>query len=464
MTHRPRRPAAALGAAAVAAALAAAAFAAPGKLDPGFGDGGVVVTATAPDGGNDFQNGLVIQRDGMILVGGESDLGAAAGGLQWRITRYTRRGALDSSFGTGGTVTTSMSNAGGNDELIWELALQPDGKILAAGEAVTATGGFDVALARFNPDGTLDPSFGTGGKVTTAIGPDTRRDRAFEVAVVAGSTIVVAGFADMGPGAGRRNFMLARYNPNGSLGATFGSGGIVITRVAPGDNNDLITTNGLTIDSVGRIVVAGQANMGAGAGGVNSALARYNPDGSLDSTFDGDGIVTTAIAAGDDFDSFIAVTIDANGRILTGGGADAGGFVFDWTLARYSSDGSLDGSFGTGGKLTANLGPGNTDDDLEGIVIQPTGKILVGGSVAATAATVDSDFAVARYNPDGSLDTSFGSGGLVTTSTAAGNGSDEIYEVALQSDAKLVASGECDQPATGRDVCVARYKVGEDDY
>ena len=161
---------------------------------------------------------------------------------------------------------------------------------------MTASGGFDVALARFNSDGMLDTSFGTGGKVTTAIGPGSRRDRAHDVAVLNDGKIVVAGFADMGPDAGQRNFMLARYNPDGSLDGTFGSGGIVITRIAPGDNNDVATTNGLTITDAGKFILSGQANMGAGAGGVNFALARYNPDGTLDGSFGIGGIVTTAVA------------------------------------------------------------------------------------------------------------------------------------------------------------------------
>jgi uncharacterized delta-60 repeat protein len=440
-----------------------AAAAAPGKLDPGFGNGGVVVNATAPGAGEDLQNGLAIQRDSRVVVGGSSDMGSGAGGHQWRISRYTRNGDLDGSFGAGGTVTTSMSSAGGFDEHVWNLTLDNDGKIVAAGDAVTATGGFDVALARFNADGTLDTSFGTGGKVTTAVGPETRRDRAHDVAVLDEGKIVVAGFADMGPGAGRRNFMLARYNPDGTLDSSFGPGGIVVTAVAPGDNNDVITTNGLTIDPAGRIVVTGQANMGSGAGGVNFALARYLPNGSLDSSFDGDGIVTTAVASGDNFDSLVSAAVDKDGKIITAGAADTGGFISDLALVRYNADGSLDASFGTGGTVTMNVGPGNTDDLLQDLVLQETGKILVGGGVAATAVEVDGDFLVARFNPDGSLDPSFGTSGIVKTSTAPSNADDEIFEIALQSDAKLVAAGECEQPATGRDVCVARYKAGEDD-
>jgi uncharacterized delta-60 repeat protein len=140
-----------------------------------------------------------------------------------------------------------------------------------------------------------------------------------------------------------------------------------------------------------------------------------------------------------------------------------GSFRFDLAVVRFNSDGSLDMSFDGDGKVVADPGPGDTDNDLEGLLIQRTGKILIGGSSAPTSFGVDTDFLVARYLPDGSLDSSFGIGGIVTTATGADGAPDEIYDIALRSDAKLVASGECDQPSTGRDVCLAQYKVGEDD-
>jgi uncharacterized delta-60 repeat protein len=267
------------------------------------------------------------------------------------------QGELDTGFGTAGTSTTSMSSAGGTDEVLWNLDVQRDGKIVAAGDAMTAGGGMDVALARFNSDGTLDASFGTAGKVTTAIGPGTRGDRAFDVKVLPDGKILVAGFADLGPGAGGRNVMLARFEANGTLDASFGGGGIVITAVAPGDNRDQVGTNGLALDPRGRVVVVGAANVGAGAGGFNVMLARYLPNGTLDAAFDGDGIATTAIAPGDNFDTAISVAIDASGRIVTGGVSQPGDFPLDWALARYNADGTFDPSFGTGGVVTTNLGP-----------------------------------------------------------------------------------------------------------
>jgi uncharacterized delta-60 repeat protein len=274
--------------------------------------------------------------------------------------------------------------------------------------------------------------------------------------------IVVAGFADVA-GAGGRNFAVARYNSNGTLDTSFDADGVVVTAVAPGENRDAI--QGIALDSTDKLVVGGQANMGTGAGGLNFAVARYNANGALDTLFDGDGIVTTPMAPGDNTEFGAELRIDANGKVVLGGSADlgAGAGSFDLAVARYNSDGSLDTSFDADGKVTTSAGPGDSDDDLEGLVIQSTGRILVGGSTSPTGITIDSDFAVARYNPNGSLDDSFGDGGIVTTPTAPGTNSDEIYDIALQSASKLVASGECDQVTTGRDVCVARYKVGEAD-
>jgi uncharacterized delta-60 repeat protein len=443
--------------------LTAVASAAPGKLDPGFGSGGLVSTATAPAGGADFQDGLAIQPNRGILVAGSSEVGTDL--FRWRIARYTSKGALDPSFGSGGTVLTAMG-VPGDFEHIWKLVVQPDGKIIAVGRALTPTGGADFALARYLADGQLDASFGTGGKVFTAIGSGTLADDASSAVLDASGRIVVAGFARSGPGNAGNDFALARYLPNGQLDSSFNSGGTLPGTWMLDISGGRDQFNDVVIDASGRIVAAGSAVVGTNTR-PDFAVARFLTNGTLDSSFNPagpiPGLVTTPLAPADSGDVAISVAIDAAGKIVTGGFVDPGTFIFDLGLARFNPNGSLDTSFGTGGKVVTNVGPGDTDDDLQGLVIQPTGKILVGGSAAATALGVDSDFALARYNPDGSLDSSFGNDGIVLTPTAPGNASDEIYAIGLQSDGKLVAAGECDQPATGRDVCLARYKAGEDD-
>jgi uncharacterized delta-60 repeat protein len=443
------------------ALLTGLALAAPGKLDPGFGTRGIVSTATAPGAGTDRQNGLAIQPDRRILVAGSSDV--VAGEFQWRIARYTSKGALDASFGSGGTVLTPMGSSGSLEHIL-ELAVQPDGKIVAAGRALTPTGGVDFALARYLTDGRRDSSFGNGGKVFTAIGPGTNADEALSAVLDASGRIVVAGFTRTGTGPAGNDFALARYLPDGRLDSSFNPGGrqpgIVVIDVTGGRDQ----FNDVAIDASGRIVAAGSVR---GAGPGDFAVARFLPDGSLDSSFNPGGsipgIVTAPMAPGDNPDAATSIAIDAAERITVGGFAFNEGFIFDLGLARFKPDGSLDTTFGTGGKVLTNVGPGNTDDSLEELVIQPTGKILVGGGTAVTEFFVDSDFMVARYNSDGSLDGSFGTGGIVVTPTAPGNADDEIFAIGLQSDAKLIAAGECVRPSTGRDVCLARYKVGESD-
>ena len=230
---------------------------APGDLDPRFGVDGVVVTPTAADSGADHQNGLAIQRDGKILVGGESDMGEPGGGFQWRMTRYTREGDIDVTFGAGGTVLTSMASVGGYDERMVSLAVQRDGKIVAAGSIQTSPDSDEdsSALARYHHDGTLDTAFGDGGIVVLDVAPG--HDFVTQVLIDAEDRILVGG--------GCRHFFLARYRPDGTLDASFNPDGalpgLVITEVSPpgDDNTDEIL--GMAIDERGGIVAGGYSTV-----------------------------------------------------------------------------------------------------------------------------------------------------------------------------------------------------------
>ncbi|MGE7391788.1 delta-60 repeat domain-containing protein [Streptomyces sp. NPDC004126] len=465
--HLLRRvPARAVLAAVTAAAVlpAPTAFAGNGNadssLDPKFGLGGIVRTAVAPNGNTDYQNGLAIDSRRRILVTGSSDLGEAAGGFQWRIARYTPDGRLDRSFGSGGIVLTPMSDMGGDDEHIWRLAVQQDGKIVAAGHVATADGGEDFAVARYLPDGSLDRTFGTRGRVVTALTPHD--DEAQALRVQHDGRIVVAGYASIGEDADGRDFALVRYLPDGRLDRSFNRSGprpgTVVTDIEGGRDQ----LRDITLDTRGRIVAAGSATLPSARGGTSFAVARYLHDGTLDPSFGSGtprpGVVVTPMAANDGLDLAESVVIDRHHRILAGGSADADG-RFDLALARYRPDGSLDPRFGNAGKVLANVGPGSTDEDLAGLALQPDGRILAGGSTAPTEFAVDSDFLLARFREDGSLDRGFGRDGFVITRTAPGEADDEIFDIALQTPNRLVAAGECDQPSTGRDVCLARYLV-----
>jgi uncharacterized delta-60 repeat protein len=406
----------------VLTSAAAWAQAAPGDLDPSFGTGGLVTTDFG--GRGDFGLAVALQPDGKIVTAGNS---SAVGvfSVAFALARYNPNGTLDPGFGSGGTVLTSF---GGSLSAAADVAVQPDGKIVAVG---IANGDFGVA--RYNGDGTLDAGFGSGGLVTTDFGGF---DQANGVALQSDGKIVVVGI--LGGAVG-----VARYNADGSLDSTFGSGGKVITdaTATPDGGFDVAVT------SAGKIVVGGGTSFGAS----DFLIIRYNADGSLDSGFGSGGIVTTDFGGGD---IAFGIALTADGKITAAGvmRAAAPGSPGDFALARYNSDGSLDSSFGSGGKVTTDFS--SSDDTGNGLVIQPGGSITVAG-ITGTAATGTS-FAVARYTASGALDTSFGSGGKATASF--GNQINNAFDIAAQPDGKVVvAGGTADFTRGVTDFALARF-------
>ena len=227
-------------------------------------------------------------------------------------------GDLDTSFGTGGKVVTSFL---GQDDFVRSIAIQSDGKIVVAGE--TKNGTYDeFALARYNPDGTLDTSFGnSGGKMIT--NSNNNGDHARSVAIQSDGKIVLAGAGD---NTGNDDFALYRYNTDGSLDSSFGTGGKVFTAV--GSGNDFAES--VAIQSDGKIVVAGYSYNGSND---DFALVRYNTDGSLDTSFDSDGKVTTDFGAGSDVANSVAIQSD--GKIVAAGNSKNGNYR-DFALVRYA--------------------------------------------------------------------------------------------------------------------------------
>jgi uncharacterized delta-60 repeat protein len=397
--------------------LAPAASAAPGDLDPSFGTGGKVTTDFSGFGGR--AAAVALQPDGKIIAGGRSG-GASFFGTGFAVARYNADGSLDSSFGVGGTVTIDF---GFGDDEVHSVLAQPDGKIVAAGSKIFLFPG-DFELVRYNADGSLDASFGVGGKVTTDI---SFIDGLNAAALQPDGKIVVAGGAgSLATG----NLALARYNPDGTLDTTFGTGGIVVSGLP-------VIALSLALQADGRLVIAG-------ASGVGFGLARFNADGSLDTSFGTGGLVTTNFPDG--FASANAVALQPDGKIVAVGGGSV-----PFVLARYNADGSLDTSFGVGGKVTGTFADFAI---VNGVVVRPDGKIVVVGAVGAFPTT---DFALARYNTDGSLDPTFGTGGKVTTDFA--DGFDFAQAVALQPDGKIVAAGVATIGST-QDFALARYEGG----
>jgi uncharacterized delta-60 repeat protein len=287
----------------------------------------------------------------------------------------------------------------------------------------------DFALARYNVDGSLDPSFGGDGKVTTDFNGNST-DRARDLVLQADGKIVVIGDIYNSNGG---NIVLARYNSDGSLDTTFDGDGKVV------DSIENSSASAVTLQSGNKIIVAGTAGNGSNS---DFVLIRYNSDGSLDPTFDGDGKALTNF--GDNSSGVGALALQPDGKIVVVG-SSAG----DFAVARYNTDGSLDPGFGQEGKVTTPIG--SSYDYGNALALQPDGRIVVAGSIHEEIFNADSS--LVRYNTDGSLDLSFGQGGKVISPLS--NGTDEINALVQQYDGKLVVAGIAAVP--GLDFAVARY-------
>jgi uncharacterized delta-60 repeat protein len=374
----------------------------PGDLDPIFGSGGKV---TARIGSQvSWANAIVIQPDGKIVVGGDQGPPTAA---DWGfgVARFNPNGSLDTTFGSGGTVSMAF----GKSAEINGLALQPDGKIVAAGWTFTPYVGDDFALARFNPDGSLDPSFGDGGRVTTDF---TSLDEGNAVVVQPDGKIVVAG--QILPGQNTRRFALARYRPDGSLDPSFGKGGKVVS--IEGDAGQRGGASALVLQTDGKLV----------AGGAPFNLVRFNPDGSVDTTFGSNG--ATDAAFGSRYATLLAAARQPNGEIVAAG-AVQDGVNFDFGLARWNVDGTLDRNFGNGGVVITPRAPGGA----VGVAVQRNGKIVAtGGNGLVT---------LARYRRDGELDRGFGYNGIAVADYASDEDINGAAALAVQHDGKIVVAG-----------------------
>ena len=366
------------------------------------GDG----TATTPIGsGTEAGYEMVVQDDGKILVAGFSNNGS---NNDFALTRYNTDGTLDTSFGGGdGIVTTPM---GSSNDAAYGITLQADGKILLAGYSFNGAYS-EFALARYSADGTLDTSFSDDGKLTVDIG--TYNDYGYSVAVQGDGKILLAGQSD----STTSDFGLLRYNSDGSPDDSFGGGdGIVTTDILSASDS----ANSVTLQADGKILVSGKSNN-------DFAVVRYDVDGSLDFSFGGgDGIVITDIDGGTDVGK--SLTVQPDGKILVAG-QSYNGSDFDFALVRYDADGLLDTSFSTDGKLTTDIGLDN--DYAHSVTVQADGKILMAGSS-------NDNFALIRYNANGTLDTSFNGTGKLTTDIGS---TDTGYSVTVQPDGKILVAG-----------------------
>jgi uncharacterized delta-60 repeat protein len=344
-----------------------------GSLDPSFGTNGIIIQDFGYD---NVANGVGLQSNGEIIVAGADPVGS--GGQFWTIGRYTTNGVLDTTFGNNGIATTTVP-LNGSGTVLFDLAIQPDDKIVAVGYNGTSSPSNQVILVRYNADGSLDQTFGNGGIVVTGNIGGSIFDIGSAVALEPDGKIAV--FGDLSYGGNSSYIFLLRYNSDGSIDTTFGNGGNIIEQI--GDENggrDVVVQ-----PNDGKVVVTGQA-VSSGQG--STYAVRYNPNGGRDATFANNGLFENSFASNSRASTLILQPTD--GKILLGG-ADENDTVF--ALRRLNTDGTLDNGFGTNGSILTSVGSSYTNEGVRAIALPSSGKILAVGMGCSSYC----DWALAQY-------------------------------------------------------------------
>ena len=401
-----------------------------GSLDTSFDADGKLTTDFIRSFSDALGSSVAVQTDGKIVVAGYSQQGAT--GHDFAVARYNPDGSPDTTFGTNGKLTIDF---GFSYDIGSGVAVQSDGKIVVAGQSYSgAATSNDFAVVRLNADGSLDSTFGTAGKQTIDFGSSS--DYGNSVAVQADGKIVVAGYSYQGEIIGN-HFAVARLNADGSLDNSFDLDGREI--VDFGSYTDVGSS--VVVQADGKILLAGYSYQ---AVSIDFAVARLNTDGSLDTTFDADG--KRIIDFGGSIYGPVSMALQSDGKIVVAGHADGATGEAEFGVARLNTDGSLDSTFDADGTLTTDFVHSSSIGGGVGVAVGTDGKIVVAGST-------DSDNVVVRLNADGSLDSPFGIDGrqaIDILPAFSGSG------VAVQADGKIVVTGYSTQGAIGDVFAVAR--------
>lgn len=386
-------------------------------LDQDFNTVGYTITNLITNG-DDYAESLAIQNDGKILVAG----------FGLRLVRYNTDGTLDTTFNGVGYTAPYGSNTSLNE--INQIIVKPDNKILVIGTIYTSK--FYLYLAQYNTNGTLDTTFGSGGRKNIDIG-NTITFLVGNAVFTSDNKIVISANSFISDG----DYTLIRCTSTGSLDTTFGGTGIV---TIDGLNNDGIGK--IAIRSDGKLLLAGNANSNPTSGNYKQHfLTLINDNGSLDSTFGTNGKVFTNFNT-NNTQSIHSMTLLNDNKIIIGGEIiDLLNNQNDFFLAKYNSDGSIDTSFGTNGKTSVDFKEFfvdlHADDHCNKITVQNDGKIVAAGFSFSTDNSAH--FSLARFSSNGTLDTTFGSDGKMVTSILGY--SDAIFDVDSQNDGKIVVCG-----------------------
>jgi uncharacterized delta-60 repeat protein len=377
-------------------------------------------------------------RKAVIQSDGKIIVGGGISGTNtdFLLVRYNTNGSLDSTFGSGGIVITDNN---GNSDNLGALAIQADGKILAFGNTGRTGVTPGVLLVRYNTDGTLDNSFGTGGMASASFGNFIH----FGYSLVIQPDGKIVGVGATRDSANLPVMFAIRFNMDGTLDTGFDTDGKVTVSFG---GTDVGSASSVNLQPDGKLVLAGITDDPVTFR--DFALARLNGDGSLDSSFGSGGKVTTNV---DRSDGVSDSAIQPDGKIVLVGYSNTGSKI---ALVRYKIDGNIDETFGNGGKVETVAATG--ENFGASITFQPDGKILAG---ASSGVFPNRRFALVRYNTNGLVDTSFGMGG-VTLTPISSNSLDTPKSVLLQGDGKIVLAGDTsriDSNQTGFDFAVVRY-------
>ena len=393
-------------------------FSQPGTLDTTFNKNGIILKP-----GLDAR-AVAIQTNGKIIVGGNTSHG-------FTLERFTTTGQIDNNFGKNNKAVAFpnqyLDSNGRYYSYAYSVVIEPDGKIIAAGNALNNNLNNNFAIAKFNTDGTLDNSFGNKGRVTTDFFHGS--DEAHCVLLQPDNKLVVAGIAQYSSGFPWQRFALARYNADGSLDKSFNNDGKIAKELS---DYHLNYSYSAIIQDDGKIVEIGSSYIFAGqppAIANNFALMRIRTNGSIDSSFGRNGYTFTSFGS-NYFATATSSATQSDGKIIVAGVEYDNTPIYKVVVTRYTRNGRLDSSFGTNGSVITNFDAGSAF--ANGVVIQPDDKILIAGYTENPDASL-----VARFTKNGKVDSSFSNGGYSVV-TNGGN----YYAITLQTDGKIVTVGK----------------------
>ncbi|HYF54489.1 MAG TPA: hypothetical protein VEA41_09545, partial [Salinarimonas sp.] len=381
-----------------------------------------------------------LQPDGKIVVAGVAVTSTRDN--DFAVARYNPNGSVDTSFGGTGTITINISGRVASTDWARGVVVQADGKIVVVGYT-QASGSLSsgVAIVRLKADGTLDPTFGVSGVLTSV--DSVKNKMAHAVALQRDGKIVIAGSVNcISRYVAGYCTLVERYNTDGSRDGTFSGPGVDLV------DDATLGAQGLVLQGDGKIVVVGTQNRGNGN---ELSVARYGANGSIDATFGQSGV--SMVPIGMDVGSSntgTSIALQADGKIVVAGEAHTDAANNHFSVTRLLSSGAVDTGFGNAGSVVTNVAVPPESDYPWVVSVQPDGKILLAGerTIARTNPwplpgvyrAANVDFAAVRYTAAGTLDALFGVGGIVTTDVRSFE--DRVHAMAVQADGSIVFAGE----------------------